>query len=97
MANLTAASKALKALDPEGSGLRCVESAPLVEIREQLKMIRRSAGPGVGSVLMGELEFPRRKQGVLMDSVLAVRIPLYTASAEEKFLAAERTASAPHH
>ena len=77
MANMTAAAKTLKTLDPEGKGLRCVESAPLTNIREQLKTIRRSAGPGIGSVLMGELEFPRKKQGVLMDSVLAVRMPLY--------------------
>ena len=87
---MTAAAKTLKTLDPEGRGLRCVESAPLPEIREQLKKIRRSAGPGVGSVLLGELEFPRITQGVLMDSVLAVRIPLYTASAEDKFLLADR-------
>ena len=45
MANMTAAVKALKTLDPEGKGLRCVESDPLPTIREQLKMIRRSAGP----------------------------------------------------
>ena len=87
---MTAAAKTLKTLDPEGKGLRCVESAPLPEIREQLKKIRRSAGPGVGSVLFGELEFPRITQGVLMDSILAVRIPLYTSSAETKFLLADR-------
>ena len=76
MLNLASAAKALKAISEDGEALRCVEHAPAEERRAVLKDIRKLAGPICMSFMMGEMEWPRKKQGVIMDAVMASRITL---------------------
>ena len=86
MLNLASAAKALKAISEDGDALRCVEHAPAEERRAVLKDIRKLAGPICMSFMMGEMEWPRKKQGVIMDAVMASRITLVASNAETKFV-----------
>ena len=86
MLNLASAAKALKAISGDGEALRCVEHAPAEERRAVLKDIRKLAGPICMSFMMGEMEWPRKKQGVIMDAVMASRITLVASNAETKFV-----------
>ena len=90
MLNLASAAKALKAISEDGEALRCVEHAPAEERRAVLKDIRKLAGPICMSFMMGELEWPRKRQGVIMDAVMASRITLVASNAETKFVMTEQ-------
>ena len=73
MTDIVSAAKTLKALGDDGEALRCVEADPTEVQRMALKRVGKAAGPVVGMFVMGMLEYPRRKQKVLLDAVYAAR------------------------
>ena len=85
MTDVVEAAKILKALGNDGEPLRCVEADPSEVQRKQLKTLRKAVPSAIGSFIMGVLEYPRRKQRVILDAVYAARATLYAANADSKF------------
>ena len=85
MTDIVSAAKTLKALGDDGEALRCVEADPTEVQRMALKRAGKAAGPVVGMFAMGLLEYPRRKQKVLLDAVYAARMQLFAANGRDLF------------